>query len=107
MNADCFASASHAATQSSKTRWSWVAHHWKHLELRGKIFDDWQPTPWASYVGHEVNLGGGAEAVFDRFNGGVRQAIRKAEKAQVETRALNALEATRTFYSLHCRTRRK
>jgi hypothetical protein len=80
---------------------------WKYLELRGNIPGDRRPSPWVSYVGHEMDLAGGAEALFTRLDGSVRRAIRKAEKVRVETRVLDTLEATQTFYALHCLTRRK
>jgi len=83
------------------------ARRWKHFELRGDIPTIPRPAPWVAYVGHKVDLSGGTAAVFARFDGSVRRAIRKAEKARVETRVLNTLEAMRMFYALHCQTRRK
>lgn len=83
------------------------ARRWKYLELRGKIFDDRQTAPWASYVGHEVSLSCGVEELFARFDGSVRRAIRKAEKAGVKTSVLETIEATQTYYALHCLTRHR
>lgn len=80
---------------------------WKHLELRGDIPGHPPPTRWVSHVGHEVDLTVGVDRLFGGFESSVRRAIRKAEKTGLEVRVLHTLEATRIFYALHCRTRRK
>ena len=80
---------------------------WKYFELRGDVPGDPPPTRWMSYVGHEVNLTVGVDKLWSGFEGSVRRAIRKAENAGLVTRVLHTLEATRIFYALHCRTRRK
>lgn len=83
------------------------ARQWKYLELRGNFPGSLRPTPWVSYFGHEAELSGGADALFARFDGSVRRAIHKAENARVQARVLDTLEATQTFFKLHCLTRRK
>ena len=66
---------------------------WKYLEVRGRLFEERQRPTWTSYIGHEVLLSCGTEELFARLDGSVRRAIRKAQKARVETRMLNTLEA--------------
>ena len=80
---------------------------WKYLEFRGEIEGDPTPLSWKSYLGHEIDLTVGVNALFDGLESRVRRAIRKAEKAGLTTRLLDDLEATQVFYGLHCRTRRK
>ena len=83
------------------------AHRWKYLELRGHFPGNLRPTPWTSYFGYEVDLSGGLDALFARFDGSVRRAIHKAVRAGVQAHVLTTLDSTRTFYRLHCLTRRK
>jgi CelD/BcsL family acetyltransferase involved in cellulose biosynthesis len=80
---------------------------WKYFELRGDVPGDPLPTKWESYVGHEVDLTVGVDKLLGGFESSVRRAIRKAEKAGLTVRVLDTLAATRIFYALHCRTRRK
>lgn len=80
---------------------------WKYFELRGDIPIDPCPNHWRSYAGHAVDLTVGADKLFVNLESSVRRAIRKAEKAGVIARVLDTIEATRAFYALHCRTRRK
>lgn len=80
---------------------------WKYFELRGEITGDPPPARWKTYLGHEIDLTVGIDALFNGLESRVRRAIRKAEKAGLTTRLLNNLEATQIFYALHCRTRRK
>jgi lipid II:glycine glycyltransferase (peptidoglycan interpeptide bridge formation enzyme) len=80
---------------------------WKYVELRGEFPGRLRPKPWASYLGHEVDLAGGPDVLFARFDGSVRRAIHKAEKARVQVQVLTTLEATQAFYKLHCLTRRR
>jgi len=83
------------------------ARQWKFLEVRGNFPGRLRPTPWVSYFGHELDLSIGADALFARFDGSVRRAIHKAEKARVQTRVLATPEAVQTFFKLHCLTRRR
>jgi hypothetical protein len=80
---------------------------WTYFEVRGDISGDPPPPRWRSYVGHEVDLTLGTENLLAGFEGSVRRAIRKAQKAGVITRVLQTIEATKAFYTLHCLTRRK
>lgn len=83
------------------------ARGWKHLEIRGNIPSHPDASPTIKFIGHEATLDGGAEAVFERFESGVRRAIRKAEKSGVTAEVLKTDEAIRIYHCLHCETRRK
>lgn len=80
---------------------------WKYWECRG-IRDMPTGTPVAStYFGHVLNLTPGEGRLFERFKTTVRTAIRKAEQAGVQVETSRTWDALRTFYTLHCGTRRK
>jgi len=80
---------------------------WKYVELRGG--KEWLPDATASlrFHRHVLDLKGGEESVFARFEGSVRRAIRKAQKSGVIVEKGNDVEAMRTYYRLHCGTRKR
>ena len=80
---------------------------WKYLEVRGG--KEWLPEAPASlrFYRHTLQLKGGEQALFERFDGSVRQAVRKAEKEGVKVEKSDDLEGMRTYYRLHCGTRKK
>jgi hypothetical protein len=89
---------------------------WKHLEWRGgggqarMENSHGEPTamaPSLSFYGHILDLAASEHAQFQRFDSGVRRAIRKAESVGVKGEITQDLAAVRIFYALHCRTRRK
>ncbi len=80
---------------------------WKYWECRG-VRDLPPGTPVArTYYGHVLDLSVGEARLFDRFKTTVRTAIRKAEQAGVQVETSRTWDALRTFYALHCQTRRK
>ncbi len=80
--------------------------HWRYLECRGGYYDLQGASPSLVYYGHVIELEGGQEALFQRLDGAVRRAIRKAER-RLAVEFSNSLESVRSFYALHCRTRRR
>lgn len=80
---------------------------WKYIELRGG--KEWLPDVPASlrFYSHVLDLRGGEEALFEQLEGSVRRAIRKAEKSGVTVERRDDLEGMRTFYRMHCGTRKK
>jgi len=80
---------------------------WKYLEVRNHMPCYPQVPACARFVGHEVSLTGGAEVILSRCESSVRRAIRKAEKSKVRTDVFRSLDSVRTYYKLHCQTRRK
>jgi len=80
---------------------------WGYVEVRGPLRCEADAPAAAAFVGHEVDLSLGAEAVFEGFESSVRRAVRKAEKSGVTVQAVRTLDAMRRYFKLHCATRRK
>lgn len=80
---------------------------WHHLEIRGEISGASPEVPWATYVGHTLDVSTGRETLTAGLEASVRRAIRKAEKSGVRTRLATSLEAMQRYYALHCLTRSK
>jgi hypothetical protein len=80
---------------------------WKYLECRGgKEFFGGAPASTA-FWGHRLIFDGNEEAMFTKVESSVRRAIRKAEKGGVAIEFAQSLDAMRTFYGLHCKTRNR
>lgn len=81
---------------------------WKSVELRG-----WAGAPpavrtnGASFVGHELDLRAGERALLEKIASPVRRAIRKAEREATVVRIERTPLALRSYYSLHCLTRKR
>jgi hypothetical protein len=82
---------------------------WKYLECR----DD---TPWSeepagppsvSFYGHVISLDSSEETLLKRLDGGVRRGIRKAQASGLRVEFDASIDAVRTFYKLHCQTRKR
>ena len=82
------------------------ARGWKYIELRGG--KDW-PAGQASvsFYGHKLELAGDEKMLFEKMDGSVRRAVRKAEKDGVTVEVSQSLDAMRDFYRLQCLTRRR
>ena len=84
--------------------------NWKSLECRGNDPEDpeWQgASPSLAFCGHVIDLCRGKEALFKGFDGAVRRAIRKAIRTGLRVEFSNRFDSVRTFYALHCLTRRR
>jgi lipid II:glycine glycyltransferase (peptidoglycan interpeptide bridge formation enzyme) len=83
------------------------SRHWKYLELRGghELLSDLPQS--VSYYGHKLNLKLPTQEIFQRFEGSVQRAIRKAERSEVTVRFAANIKAVEDYYRLHCRTRMK
>jgi hypothetical protein len=80
---------------------------WKSVEFRGgrELFPS-APTA-VSFYGHRLSLQEDEDRLFAGLDGSTRRAIRKAEKSGLIVTVAGGMDATKTFYSLHCKTRRK
>ncbi|HXC35596.1 MAG TPA: GNAT family N-acetyltransferase, partial [Candidatus Acidoferrales bacterium] len=80
---------------------------WKSVEFRGgrELFPSAPAS--VSFYGHRLNLEEDEDAVFSRFDGSTRRAIRKAEKSGLTVTVSSGMDAVKTFYGLHCKTRRR
>ena len=80
---------------------------WKYWECRGtNLLPENLPASTA-YYGHVLDLSAGQTAIYERFKGSVRTAIRKAEKSAIKVEAGSSWELLREFYQLNCQTRQK
>ena len=80
---------------------------WRYLECRSSD-EDWPgSSPSLVFYGHKLNLGAGEEALFENLEGSVRRGIRKAAAAGLRVEFDSSLESVKTYYGLHCRTRRR
>jgi CelD/BcsL family acetyltransferase involved in cellulose biosynthesis len=80
---------------------------WKSIEFRGgrELFPT-APTA-VSFYGHRLNLDEDESAMFARLDGSTRRAIRKAEKIGLKITVSGGMDVVKSFYSLHCKTRRR
>ena len=79
---------------------------WRYLECRG-LMPGWQSaTPSLGFHGHVVDLQAGQNLLYNRLEGAVRRGIKKAEEAKLRVEFSSDLESIRTYYALHCQTRR-
>jgi lipid II:glycine glycyltransferase (peptidoglycan interpeptide bridge formation enzyme) len=84
-----------------------ASRDWKYFEIRGGITSAERAIPSMTFYGHTLDLRSGPEALFTRFAGSVRRAIRKAELCDLNVRISQSEEAMLEFYRLHVRTRRR
>jgi hypothetical protein len=84
------------------------ARGWKSIKLRGgrEFFGEEVPAS-VSFYGHEVDLAVGERLLFEKMDGSVRRAIRKAEQGGVQVEILQNIGAMREFYRLQCLTRKR
>src|SRR5262249_41682808 len=83
------------------------ARGWQYLEWRGPTDVTPCPKPSLAFYGHVLDLTLGEKALFQSMDGAVRAGIRKARAAGLQVDLSASLEAMRTFYGLHCRTRKR
>jgi len=81
---------------------------WRYFEMRGgKRTLPGSAVSGEKYYGHKLDLSVGVHKLFDRFEGSVRRAIRKAEKNRLTVEITSTRKAMLDFYRLHVRTRRR
>lgn len=82
---------------------------WKYFECRNNhcSLSKANTNTSVAFYGHVVELNEDADEMFKRLDSAVRRGIRKAENAGVRITFDNSLDAVRTFYSLHCHTRKR
>jgi hypothetical protein len=82
--------------------------HWRYVELRGGRGLVPAGTPAsARYLGHRLALSADEDAVFTRFHGPVRTAVRKAIREGVRGEVSQSIAAVREFSRLNGITRRR
>jgi CelD/BcsL family acetyltransferase involved in cellulose biosynthesis len=80
--------------------------HWKYLECRSACAGWDGASPSLSFYGHVIDLASGIDNLFKRLDSAVRRGVRKAEAAGLKVEFSSGPEAIKTFFALHCRTRR-
>lgn len=80
---------------------------WKYLECRdcGGAWTGGPPS--LGFHGHVLELVSDPKALYKKLDDSVRRGINKAEREGVRVDFSNSLESMRSFYALHCRTRRR
>lgn len=102
-----FMEKDHAAELMQETKQQGKARGWKYWEGRDSGLEEEGTESSASFLEHTLPLSGSEEEIFELLKSPVRRAIRKAEKNGVKVEISRSLEDLRTFYTLHCRTRKK
>lgn len=80
---------------------------WKYLECRGgyELLDE--VPSFMAFHAHILDLSIGQDQLFRKFEGRVRNAVRKAESMGVKIEISDSLQAVKDFYRLHGQTRRR
>jgi hypothetical protein len=80
---------------------------WEYLECRS-CDDGWAgASPSMAFNGHVIDLTPGADDLFKRLDSAISRGVRKAEAAGLQTDFSGSPEAMKSFYALHCGTRRR
>ncbi|MFO1497466.1 MAG: GNAT family N-acetyltransferase [Verrucomicrobiota bacterium] len=66
-----------------------------------------QKLAFFDLFGHVLELGVAADLLFKKVDSAVRRAVRKAERAGVKTEVSDQLDALKSYYVLHCATRKR
>jgi hypothetical protein len=83
------------------------ARGWKSIELRGGRKFSGEAPASLSFYGHSLDLLANENLQFEKMDGSVRRAIRKAEKDGVTVTVSPSEQAVREFYVLQCQTRKR
>lgn len=80
---------------------------WRFLECRGGT-RQWQgSSPSVQFYGHRIELEPNEQAMLDRMGGATRRALRKAGSAGLKIEFRQDEVAMRTYFELHCLTRKR
>jgi hypothetical protein len=91
----------------SKLRHVARQREWRYFELRdASLLAEGAPVS-ESYYGHILDLAAGAHNLENNYSPAVRRALRKGHRNGLTATICTSAEATRQFYRLHVRTRRK
>jgi hypothetical protein len=80
---------------------------WRSWELRGGDVLFGQTPPTSRYVRHVLDLPENADTAYRMFTSSTRRNIKKADRKRVAVLRENTLSAMRTYYQLHCLTRKR
>jgi hypothetical protein len=80
---------------------------WRYLELRGGADLLGDAPSSASYYRHVLELSTSTDKLYADLKDSTRRNIKKAQRDGVVIARSRELDAVRTFYQLHCKTRKK
>jgi lipid II:glycine glycyltransferase (peptidoglycan interpeptide bridge formation enzyme) len=80
---------------------------WKYLELRGGSDLLGDAPSSASYYRHDLELYADTDKLYRNVKDSNKRNIRKAQREGVTIARSRELDAVRTFYQMHCLTRKK
>jgi len=79
---------------------------WRTLEVRGESAFQANDLPYSACYVHDLDLPVEPDLLFAQFRSNTRRNIRKAAKNGVTAKISRSLGALRTYYRLHCTTRK-
>ncbi len=80
---------------------------WKTLEFRDGNYFDAQIIASSYYYGHTLELCDDIEYIFSKLKSNTKRNIKKAIREGVKVKFSNSLDATKEYYILHSKTRKK
>lgn len=80
---------------------------WRYVEIRGVGNLPEGARVSLGYIGHRLVLNRNEEEVCSRFQPGVRQAVRKAQREGVECDISRSSDSMKAYYRLQCQTRQR
>lgn len=80
--------------------------NWQYLELRGGKYVN-NEVPSISYIHDSISLIDNPKLMQSKLRKGTASSIKKAEKEGVTIEMTDTVEAIRSFYRLHCMTRKR
>jgi hypothetical protein len=79
---------------------------WKRIEWRGENNYVRGRPPYSAYCGHNLKLTQDDKRLFSRLKSSTQRNIKKAIREGVKVELTHSFEAVRTFFRLHCMTRK-
>lgn len=80
---------------------------WKFFECRGGDCQSGGASPSLTFYGHFIRLDRSAEELFAGLKASVRRCIKRAMRSDLQVEFSQGTDAIRSFYQLHCSTRRR
>lgn len=80
---------------------------WRYFECRSNEFQSLSDKPSLRFYGHIIELEKKQDVLISRMGGATRRGIRKAQQANLQIEFSTGLDSMRSFYALHCQTRRR
>ncbi len=82
-------------------------HNFKYLEFRSDLPGNAEYTPSTSFYAHILPVNKEVDALYKNLHSSTKRNIKKAEKAGIRIEKHQSLQALQSFYTLHCKTRKR